>query len=145
MSSSLEATLSTLIMLWRDHEISIRRPANQIEISLAAVRLGRPLPPEAAVLYRRVDGMAESEAEFPITPRLIRIWPLAELRLATWNDSAQFSGSILFADYLLHSHEYGLTDGGTVVVTAGHASHIVASSLHAFLQGYAADDPNVFR
>lgn len=142
---NFEGTLRAMVALWRDHGVVIRRPATLGEIAAIETRLGVPLRPEVVALYRVADGMAASEAEFPISERLIRIWPLTERRLATSDEAARFSGDIVFADYLLHSHEYCLTSDGAVALVAGEASHIVSPSLMAFLQGYAADDPRVFR
>jgi len=145
MNSDFEGTLRVIVALWREHGVDIRRPAKLEEIASVETRLGVPLPPEAVALYRNVDGMAASEADFPISTRLIRIWPLAELRLATSSEAARFSGGIVFADYLVHSHEYCLTSDGAVAIVAGDASHIVSPSLAVFLRGYAADDVRVFR
>jgi hypothetical protein len=63
----------------------------------------------------------------------------------TPNEAPHLSGSIVFADYLVHSHEYCLTRDGAVALLVGEASHPVSPSLNAFLEGYAADDPQVFR
>lgn len=144
MNSDFKDILGAVVALWRDNGVDIRRPATLEEIALTEARLGVRFPPEAVILYRNVDGMAAAEAEFPITPRLIRIWPLAELRLATSNEAASFSGTIVFADYLVHSHEYCLTSNGAVAIVVGEESHVVSQSLMVFLQGYAADDPRVF-
>jgi hypothetical protein len=48
MSSVSEGALIAIVALWRDHGVSIRRPATLGEIASAEPRLGVPFRPEVS-------------------------------------------------------------------------------------------------
>ena len=141
---SLESTINVLVELWRNSGVEIRPAATAKDIAAAQAKLGARFPPEVEAFYSIVDGMATENDDYPIDSRYIRIWPLSELRIALQEDAGNFAGNILFADYMLSSHEYCFGRDGTIVFAAGNLSRIVSPSFSDFLRRYGEDDPRIF-
>lgn len=139
----MDSVLDQLKTFLASQGLPIRPPASSTAISRAETTWPGALAPDLLRLYRELDGTISEDVGYDIQ-RHIRIWPIEELRQAQTAEAGAYGGAIVFADYMLYSHEYAITHTGHVVRLAGEQTQTVASSLEGFLAGYINDDATVF-
>jgi hypothetical protein len=128
---------------WERKGIKLLPPHGEREVAASLSRLGRPFSRDVVSLYCLTGGMEDGATD----DEGLSLWPLK--RLAADNSSRP-RPTLLFMDFLLNSHFYGLQyeDPETSSVYVDYFSdeppRRVADSLDGFFQLYLSDPLKLF-
>lgn len=123
---------------WQESRVAIRPGISNAALAEHERRLGIALPPEVARYFRDVDGMDPHSYGL----NEIRLWPLEECHLLSdgRHDDVSY---LVFADFLIASHEYAIEISRApypVVIVAEHMpADLVADSFETFIRCYVND------
>ncbi len=138
-----------LTQRWKEARLTIRPGVRAERLGQFKQRSGVQLGPGIREYFKAVNGMALDEMDPDCH---MRFWPLQEVKPvqeefdAPW--VAQYTGSYLFADYLLWSHAYAidLTPAGqeAIVMVGGKTPRPVAPSFTDFVWMYLDNSEQLF-
>src|SRR5262245_11195542 len=101
--------VSRLIAIWAAEGLRVRGGVSDEQLSAFEARFGVRLPSDMRQYLRRVDGMETGDLCMWMQARL---WPLNEFESARNEcppmSERHYEGILLFGDYLLWSHGYGI-------------------------------------
>jgi hypothetical protein len=136
--------VETVIQRWRRERVALLPPHEEQEVIAYLSRLGRPFSRDVISLYCSTGGMEDDGAT---DNEGLSLWSLK--RLVTENLSRPRS-LLLFMDFLINSHCYGLqyedTETSSVHIDYfdGDSPKRVAGSLDEFFQLYLSEPLKLF-
>jgi cell wall assembly regulator SMI1 len=136
--------IAQLLEHWRTTGVPLNGGASLEQIAAAEQRCGTRIPEGLRSLYQAVNGMPERESD----SHFFYLWPIEQLvaEAASWAVPANES-ILLFGDFLIASHAYGVRcagpDVGSVHVFEGNQFEKVAESLGAFFAAVVSDPDRV--
>jgi hypothetical protein len=129
---TLPQLLPRLLASWRSEGHPCGNPSASRLLAFEA-RRHAPLPRDLRALYELVDGMEDG---------LFRLWSLDEIEAESPEWDAP--DHLLFGDYLMNSHAYGLAGDGHVDLIGGPLPLRVASSFAEFWSFYLDERHRLF-
>lgn len=89
---------------WKREGLSVREPADEAQLAECERRLGRALPSDLRGWFAAVGGMEAHvyDSEF------LRFWTIEEVTFASDHGIDDGEPSLLFADFMIWSHAYGI-------------------------------------
>lgn len=136
MSGTISELAVAVERAWRAGGVTVRAGVSAEAIAVHERRIGHSLPPAVAAYFRAIDGMEDAEWDSD----LIHFWPLDET-------SVDEGDLLIFADYSLDVHSYGVRLGGLdeVFVIGAGAPERIAASFCEFLETYLSEPLRLFR
>jgi hypothetical protein len=136
-------SLDELIGRWRREGVKLLPPRDEREVVAALRRTGRPFARDLVGLYRATGGMDDGCMD----GECMTLWALE--RVAGENE-ARAGAQLLFMDFLINSHAYGLryedaeTSSVYVDYFGDRPPRRVADSLDEFFRLYLSDPLKLF-
>ena len=134
--------MKAVLQRWEREGIKLLPAHEESEVVAALRRLGRPFSQNIVRLYCATGGMADGEMD----NQMFSVWTLDKLVV---ENSKHMRPHILFGDFLIDSHSYGLkyedAENSSVYVDyfGGEPPQRVADSLDEFFYLYLSDPSKI--